>query len=51
MNFHAWGDLWITPYNYYNGPIKEVMENNIYSFYHSFFKEIKILGFSKYGNG
>lgn len=51
MNFHSYGDLWITPFNYYNGPIQEVMSPEHYNFYSEFFEYLKSNGFTSYGNG
>ena len=45
MNFHSYGDLWITPYNYYKGPISDVMSEKDYTFYSEFFRELNLLGF------
>ena len=52
MNFHAFGNLWVTPYNYLNGDDYEsLMKPAVYKFYRNFEEEIKNLGFLNYGNG
>ena len=52
MNFHSFGNLWVTPYNYYNGDDYEsLMKPEIYKFYRGFENEIKNMGFLNYGNG
>lgn len=45
MNFHSWGNLWITPFNYYKGDIKDVMKPHIYEFYERFFRGLENFGF------
>jgi len=52
MNFHSWGNLWITPYNYYKGSdYSKVMEPLIYEFYKDFQERIREKGYKKFGNG
>jgi len=51
MNFHAYGNLWITPYCYYkNKDYEKLMSPEVYSFYRSFESEIKSMGFLKTGS-
>ena len=51
MNFHGWGNLWITPFNYYKGAdYDKLMTPAQYKFYRDFEKEIAELGFKKAGN-
>lgn len=51
MNFHAWGNLWITPYCYSKDPNYEsLMDPFVYRFYRSFEKRLSELGYSKSGN-
>ena len=33
MNFHAYGDLWIYPFNYYKGNDKDVLDPLVFDFY------------------
>lgn len=51
MNFHAYGNLWITPYCYYNGTDDfRLMRPEIAEFYKGFEKEIGTMGFTKSGD-
>ena len=51
MNFHAYGNLWITPYCYHKGIDNfELMKPKIADFYQTFEKEIKTMGFYKTGD-
>ncbi len=50
MNFHAFGNLWIFPYNYYKGDDKDVMKPEVYEFYKNYSDQIDELGFKHYGN-
>lgn len=52
MNFHSWGNLWITPYNYYkNSDYSKVMEPLVHDFYRDFQERIREMGYTKFGNG
>lgn len=51
MNFHAWGNLWITPFCYSKDPNYEtLMDPAVYKFYREFEERIKLRGFTKAGN-
>jgi hypothetical protein len=51
MNFHAYGNLWITPYCYYkNKDYEKLMTPEVFAFYRSFESEIKSMGFLKTGS-
>lgn len=51
MNFHAWGNLWITPFSYSKDPNYEtLMEPRVYRFYRAFEKRLNELGYRKAGN-
>lgn len=51
MNFHAFGNLWITPYCYYTGNDNfGLMKPEIANFYKNFEEEIKTMGFYKTGD-
>jgi len=51
MNFHAYGNLWITPYCYYkNKDYEKLVSSEVYAFYRSFENEIKAMGFLKTGS-
>ena len=51
MNFHAYGNLWITPYCYYKGNDNfSLMKPNIAEFYKTFEDTIRGMGFKHVGD-
>ncbi len=50
MNFHAYGNLWIYPFNYYKGDDKNVLKPLVNKFYKNFSKGLDKLGFNHHGN-
>ena len=51
MNFHAYGNLWITPFCYYKGEDNfSLMKPNIAEFYKDFENTIKEMGFTHVGD-
>lgn len=51
MNFHAWGNLWITPFCYSKDPNYEtLMDPFVYKFYREFEDKIRVMGYNKSGN-
>lgn len=50
INFHAYGNLWINPYSYYNQKdVKLLFDSNVYDFYENYHQDLRIKGFKKVG--